>query len=126
MALQPFAQETIPAINTDYLKKSKSQKTAARILLGTGGALMLISALVLVDDVIGIVEPDDKQNLALADALGYTGAAAVIGSIPLFIASGKNKRKAMSLSFNRQKMPLLQKSSWAYQAIPSMKLTIHF
>ena len=78
-----FCQKTndsVPVIKTDYLTKSKNQKTAGWVLLGGGTALIGIGFLV-----------GDSKESTFDDA---------IGSIPLFIASGKNKRKALNMSAN--------------------------
>jgi hypothetical protein len=81
--------DTVPVIKTDYLVKSKNQKTAAWVLLGGGVALIGAGFLI-----------GDSKNATFDDAgtgvvLGGIGFLSTIGSIPLFIASGKNKRKAM-------------------------------
>lgn len=39
LSLTGFSQQTTPGVNTDYLEKSKNQKTAAKILLW-GGVLV--------------------------------------------------------------------------------------
>ncbi len=100
---------------TDYLKKSRHQKTAAWLLLGGG----LLSASV------GSVEtnPDyggtDNSNRTV---FLVAGLAAIGVSIPLFIASAHNKHKAASLSLKTQPAPLIHKGSLVYQAIPSLTL----
>lgn len=52
------------------------------------------------------------------------GLCAAVGSIPLFIASGKNKRRAMSVSFKNEPAPQLQKNSFVYRSVPSLSLKI--
>ena len=37
----------IPSVNTDYLKKSKNQKTAAWVLLATGTVMMVTGILMI-------------------------------------------------------------------------------
>lgn len=80
-----YAQEIIEVPNNptpqDYLKKSKTQRTAGLICLGITGAI------------IGIAAPGNVSLDALP-ALVVLGLAAGVSSITLFIASGKNKRKA--------------------------------
>ena len=73
--------DSVLAVKTDYLVKSKSQKTAAFILLGIGAATLTIAA-------VGDLD---------LDALGpvvVVGGVATIASIPLFIVSGKNKMES--------------------------------
>src|SRR5687767_5841166 len=81
--------DTVPDIKTHYLVKSKNQKTAAWVLLGGGAALIGTGLLI-----------GDSKNSTFDDALTGAGLAGIgllstIASIPLFFASGKNKRKAM-------------------------------
>jgi hypothetical protein len=68
-----------------YLQKSKQQKTTGFILLGAGAVCL------------GIAAPGSVSFDALP-VLVIGGGAAVIGSIPLFIASAKNKKKAMNMA----------------------------
>lgn len=76
------------------LQKTKKQKTAAWIMLG-GGAGLAIAGYII------------RKNEAVKDPVGFftgeittgtvvfiAGDAAILGSIPLFTASAKNKRKA--------------------------------
>ncbi len=120
-----FCQKTndsIPAVKTDYLLKSKNQKTAAWVLLGGGTALIGLGFLI-----------GDSKNATFDDAgtgvvLGGIGFLSVVGSIPLFIASGKNKRKAMNASafIKLETVPLLQKQSFVQNSYPAFSVNIIF
>ena len=79
------------ASNDDYLKKSKNQKTTAWILLGGGAAL--IGAGYLIDFTAA---PGSFDDIAKKGAVVAVGAISSIVSIPFFIASAKNKRRAMA------------------------------
>ena len=82
-AIESYSQQapqTTPAVQTDYLAKSKSQKTTAFILLGVGAASLAIAA-------------PGNVSFDLLPVLVIGGGIAAISSIPLFIASGRNKRK---------------------------------
>ena len=69
--------------------KAKKQKTAAWILLGTGAGLATAGF------AIGSSSDSFEDNKLTSGALlVIAGGAAAVGSIPLFIASGSNKRKA--------------------------------
>src|SRR6478735_2464395 len=110
MPATTFCQKTndsVPVVKTDYLVKSKNQKTAAWVLLGGGVALIGAGFLI-----------GDSKNATFDDAgtgvvLGGIGFLSAVGSIPLFIASGKNKRKAMktTTSIKMETIPLLQAQS---------------
>jgi len=113
-----FCQKTndsVPVVKTDYLAKSKSQKTAAFILLGIGVTTLTIAAVGDLDlDILGTVV--------------IVGGAATIASIPLFIASGKNKRRAMkaSASIKIETVPLIQKQSYIQNSYPAFSVSFSF
>lgn len=106
-----FCQQTNtvpPAVKTDYLKKSKKQKTAAWILLGGGFAASVIGISIAASDLAedgsaaiigGIVgEEIETETSYTGDILFFTGLASMAGSIPLFVASSRNKKKAAALN----------------------------
>jgi len=116
-------QQTNPTpekTKADYLKISKNQKTAAWILFG-GGSIMLITGSAIFFS--GLEEDffDPK-----GEGLMLAGFLVALPSIPLFIASGKNERRAASLSFSNMKTPQIKNSSMVYRPIPalSLKLTL--
>lgn len=97
MPAASFCQKTndsVPAVKTDYLTKSKNQKSAAWVLLGGGTALIGAGFL------IGDSKNSTFDDAATGAILAGIGVLSAIGSIPLFIASGKNKRKALNMSAN--------------------------
>jgi len=85
------------ASSQDLLEKSKHQHSAALALLIGGGTLVtgsLIWALTRSNN--------DNTGYAKYDAPGIVlvgGLAAMLGSIPLFIASSRNKKKALTAYF---------------------------
>ncbi|NOT52519.1 MAG: hypothetical protein HOP10_14715 [Chitinophagaceae bacterium] len=95
----------------EYLAKGKSQKKAAWIMLGTGGALLAIAA-------------PGKVSFDILPVLVIGGGGLVIGSIPLFLASGKNKRRAMSMAFKNETVPLLQNGSLSKWSCASISIKI--
>jgi hypothetical protein len=113
-----FCQKTndsVPAIKTDYLAKSKSQKTAGFIFLGIGVTTLTIAA-------VGDLDFDALGTLV------FVGGIATVASIPLFIASGKNKRRAMKASafIKMETVPLLQKQSFVQSSYPAFSMHIIF
>ena len=113
-----FCQKTndsVPVVKTDYLAKSKSQKTAAFIFLGIGVTTLSIAAL-------------GDVNFDALGVLVVVGGVSTIASIPLFIASGKNKRKAMKASafIKMETVPLLQKQSYVQNSYPALSVNIIF
>ena len=139
-SISSFCQSTpndLPTVKTDYLKKSKHQKTAAWILLGGGFALTTTSILIATpkateDLTYGLVgflagEPVPENNYTAETILLVTGTAAMIGSIPLFIASGKNKKRAMNLTTNikMEKAPIIERHSFVQSSYPAIAFKIN-
>ena len=114
----------------EYLKKSKNQSTAAWVLVGGGAAMMTTGAIIGLNDAteaIGsIFSGETKEPSNAGPILFYTGAVAMLGSIPLFIASSGNKRKAnnMSAFFKMENRPFVQKSSFINASYPAFGLKI--
>ncbi len=91
-----------PTVKTDYLKKSKNQKTTAWILLGGGTALSAAGIAVgfseVLVDISNIFSSEPEKTSNTGEVLFYTGLASMAGSIPLFIASSNNRKRASSVS----------------------------
>jgi hypothetical protein len=112
-----FSQEITaskPITREDFLKRSKDQKVAAFIFLGVGATAIAIAA-------PGNV---DFETLGFLVAIGAIGT---LTSIPLFIASGRNKRKAnaMIASFKMGKMSVPEKSILICSYYPSISLRLN-
>ncbi|MEO5948422.1 MAG: hypothetical protein ABIP79_16515 [Chitinophagaceae bacterium] len=92
----------------DYLKKSKNQKIAGRLLLG-GGAILIAAGLTsnLSNGLENLFQQEAPKNNS-GDILTVLGVISIAGSIPLLISAGKNKRKAISLSVKNQPSQVLQ------------------
>ena len=85
------------------LKKSKNQKITAWSMLGGGTLLLIIGAATIKGDAyydyydpitgFGYSDPDNTTS----DVLLASGLLSMVGSIPFFISSGKNKRKARAM-----------------------------
>ena len=118
----------------EYLRKSKGQKTGAIVLLSAGGALAIVGLAIetndLNDDLGGLFDPnydgDNTSNDTVSGILFFGGVAAMLGSIPLFISSHKNKKRAMSMSFENITAPQLQKNMVFNQHIPSVTFKVNF
>ena len=133
LSASSFGQQikTSPGLTKqDYLQKSKKQKKAATIMLGGGTALLLTGFIIPrgeqtgTTDIYGVFTVADYKNDGIKAAFGLTGVASMLGSIPFFIASGKNKRRAMNLAFKNEMAPQIQKSGFVYQPIPSFTIKI--
>ena len=126
-----FSQQTTtskpPLTKADYLKKSKSQKTGAWLLVGGGAAMMAIAL------TIPIKESNDPFTYINN---GYTGGGVILsligtlsalGSIPLFIASARNKRKAMNATsfFKMETAPVVGQTGFVSLSYPALAIKIN-
>ena len=113
-----ITNDSVPVVKTDYLAKSKSQKTAAWVLLG--GCTVLIGTGIL----IGSGKEATFGDAGTGVVLGGIGFLATIGSIPLFIASGKNQRRAMKAStfIKMETVPSFQKQSFVQKSFPAFSV----
>ena len=105
----------------DYLKKSKNQKTAARILLW-GGAVVAVGAIIL------DVNSDWSKSETPYIVAFSTGCASMIGSIPLFVASKRNKRKGMGATtfFEIRKSPVATNCGFTLHSTPTLSVKFNF
>ena len=109
----------------EYLKKSKSQKTAGRILLGGGGILIGAGLLTNLSNGLGNLFVEDAKKNNSGEVLTVLGIISIGGSIPLLISAGKNKRKALSLSVKNQPSQVLQNNRLYSKIIPSLTFKIN-
>jgi hypothetical protein len=125
-----FSQQTEPnptLSKQDFLLKSKKQKTTAWILLGGGTGLAMTGLVMGLSDLgeafgRAYTGQNGSVNSEAAGTVFLVGLGGMVGSIPLFVASGRNKRIAMSLSFKNETTPQIQKNSLVQENIPSLKL----
>jgi hypothetical protein len=98
-----------------YSKKQKNQKTTAWILL-TGGAVLSVSGMVAqaataTMDLVTIMAGAEPEEFSQTGTyVAYAGLATMATSIPFFIASGKNKKRA-NISLQQQKITMGNKIS---------------
>jgi hypothetical protein len=123
-----FCQQKTPSqtfTHEDYLKKSKRQKTTAWTFLGVGATLFM-TGLVIPQGEEAYGVPISDQNDGVKDAFLLTGSLSMLGSIPLFIASGRNKKKAMAASANFQmkRSPVLQNPCVVNRPYPVVSIKI--
>ena len=99
--------------------------------MGGGAAMVSVGSIIGLADAteaIGSIftgEPEEPSDAG--PILFYTGAAAMLGSIPLFIASSRNKRKANSMSafFKMENRPLLHRNSFSKASYPALAIKIN-
>jgi hypothetical protein len=111
---------------TDYLTKSKKQKNTAFILLGAGVAFIATGAIIPegaeTDDFLPTCFCYANKNDGIKGAFIMAGGLSAIVSIPFFIASGKNKRRAAAVSLNTEKINFPVKNMLVQATIPAISL----
>jgi len=133
LSASSFAQQTNPAQSfsrEDYLKKSKGQKTAAWIIFGGGVALTSVGMAIGLNDatdaLVGLFSLEQPSSSNSGEVLFYSGLVAMAGSVPLFIASSRNKKKAASVSafFKMEHRSVIQQQSLARATYPALVLKL--
>jgi hypothetical protein len=133
-AATSFCQQTAKysLTKTDYLQKSKKQKKIGWILLGGGVTMFAVGAIIPRGELTGEISypclcEDVYENDGLKGAFFLAGIISSVGSIPFFIASGKNKRRAMKASvlINMEKMPVLRGMAIHNQSFPALAVKIN-
>ncbi len=111
-----FAQEVVK--DSDYyLSKSKRQNKGAKVMLIGGGALVGVGFL------IGDRKESSFDDAATGGIIALVGAISMIGSIPVFMASARNKRKAASLSLKTMPVPTIKNSGLASKPVAAVSIT---
>ncbi|HEV8505914.1 MAG TPA: hypothetical protein VGQ53_10955 [Chitinophagaceae bacterium] len=120
-----FSQQTQPdsvkyGTKDYYLQKSKRQKSGARALVIGGTALMVAGLL------IGDSKNADFDQAGTGAIMFGIGFLADMGSIPLFIASSKNKKRAMkaSVGLKIQDALAVQKQNFMSARFPAISFHV--
>ena len=129
IATTVFSQEITPSpspAQNDYLKKSERQHTAGLALLIGGGAA-------LAGGIIWGASASNTSSTSYSKydgpgVLALVGIASMLGSIPLFIASHHNAKKAKSIAvhFKLEKGPDLRGIGMVHHAIPGFAVRMGF
>jgi hypothetical protein len=97
----------IHSIKADYLKKSKTQKTVAWVLLGTGTALIVTGFIMVGNSNNPLPYPLPPTDTKTYDGAGLIllGGLVDLVSIPFFISGAKNKGRSMAVSLKNEPIP---------------------
>lgn len=125
--VQGFAQTTSKAVTKEYyLKKSRTQKTIAWVMVGTGVAVAVAGYAILAkkidDEPLGYFTDENYGDKEVAFIVA--GGVVAVGSIPLFIISSKNKKRAAGISFIQQPVFVPVQNSFAYKHQPGISIKI--
>lgn len=124
---QTLAQEMS---KQDYLDKSRNQKTTGFILLGGGVAMIAVGSILFADDAVDTAISCTYLNCSSGSGIesgmviSAVGGLAILGSIPVFISSGKNARKAAQLTFSNEPTFIPKYVGNIPRSIPSVSLLI--
>ncbi len=112
-------------LKNEYLEKSRKQQGWAWGLL-IGGAIASGTGMVIGFSQLNESFFEQSDESEFAAVLFIVGAASMLGSIPLFIASNKNKRLAESagVSFDLEKWQGPRLSSAQQRNFPAIKIRI--
>jgi len=84
-----------------YLRKSRGQKTAGFVMLGIGTASFITGAVMMGNSEYFILDEEFYDGAGLM----LLGTLIDLGSIPFFISSAKNKKRAMSMAVINEPIP---------------------
>jgi len=111
----------------DYLKKSKGQKTLARITVGTGLGVFTVG-LVMYFSEYGKGLPGgtgfNEKTFKTGETLMYVGGGILLVSVPFHIAYKRNEKLAASLSINNRRIVCPPLANKAFSFVPSLCLSI--
>ena len=133
-----YSQEMQPVeykpVKTDYLAKSKKQRTVGWILTGTGTVATGFGFVMLMKDFgegfgyalsMGAGEPPEN-NSDVDDVLYWSGLAMLATGITFLSIAKKNKRKALSMSFINESSQQLRYNTVMNTSVPSVRLRLQF
>lgn len=122
-----FSQQTspVPLRQQDYLQKSKNQKTWAWIVTGIGAGIVTVGLLTqdYIDAFSGIAE---EKNSA-SPVVYVAGGTFIASGIVLFVASSRNRKKAISSSgiLKMEKTTLFEKHTAVINIYPAAGIRIN-
>lgn len=109
------------------LDKAKKQKNTAWTLLGIGIGASVVGLFVFNAGLEDSGDSDDGTRLAQGLILSTAGGLCVYGSLPLFIASGRNKRKAAAvISFKMENSSYIHQYTMTENKYPAIALKVGF
>ncbi len=118
-----FCQETNPISplnHPDYLQKSKSQKAGAWLLVGGGTFVLAITTI----SAASSLDFNHKSSFPVTPVA--IGGAMMLSSVPLFIASARNKQRSMTASayFEIDKTQIVKRGGTGIYSFPAIALKL--
>jgi hypothetical protein len=102
-----------------YLHKSKNQKAGAWLFVSAGLSIVLMTGLNASGLDFSAVHRKHRYEVPIGFSI-----ACVAASIPLFIAAGRNKSKAIHAAayFKMEKIPALQQTGINFHSYPAVSI----
>lgn len=126
--------QPVKEVNTltkeEYLQKSKNQKVAYLVTGSAGLLLMIVGGVVSLSEIgegitlMGSPSGYNKKKISTGEALFYTGLGLGAISIPINIASHKNKKRAAALSINSNYRLFQNQKGITARRMPALSVTI--
>ena len=121
-ATASFCQQAVQkhsATQTDYLNKSKQQEATGWVLLVGGTVVLAVTAATSAS-----INFFRKRSFPIVPV--SLGGSMMVASIPFFIASAGNKRKANAASafFRMEKIPVCQNTFFSNRSLPAVGFKI--
>jgi hypothetical protein len=104
------------------LTKSQKQKTRGWGVFGFGTAMLVGGSAIAAIGADDSWNDDGNESLKAGGVVAAFGLGAMVGSIPFFIASGKNKRMAATVSFNNMRIPQMLNSGLVHKPMAAVSL----
>ena len=109
-----------------YLDLSRRQKTAAWCMLGGGVVLVSAGYMMIINSFLNDNWEFHPGTASAGTIMMYAGTGCVIGSIPMFIASARNKGRSMAASagLRMEHVTTLVPQGFAIRNYPALSLNI--
>ena len=120
-----FANTDLSKMETQkdiYLRKSRGQKTAGFVILGIGTATFITGAIMMSHSEYLILDEEFYDGAGLMSL----GILIDLGSIPFFISSAKNKKRAMSMALINEPIPKEMIAHVKQYSIPALSVRWKF
>lgn len=112
---------------SDLLRKANKQNTAGWIILGGGAGLAAAGLIIGVATVWPSIIEGDNTGTDIGGAMIVTGLAGMVGSIPVFIASGKNRKKAATMVLIKmENSSYMNQYTMAEKRYPAVAFNVRF
>lgn len=122
ITLNSLFKDTVPAKEM-YLQRSRTQRTVGWAMLG-GGVLLTVAGGAIFANNFELFKSANDDKAAAGGVMMLAGIGCTLGSIPLFISSAHNARKAAAISFKPQQLLLPVKNDLVSTAQPAIHITV--